>query len=637
MADSRGISPIRMDGNVAENWRIWRSRFENYLKATEIRKKTAEVQCAQLLHLIGKKGFKIYKTFDIKEDEKDKLEVLLNKFDAHFLPKENLTYERYLFMMKRQQEGQILEDFITELVEQAQKCKLGDLHDGLIKCMITCGVRNEAIREKLLRNDSLMLEEAIEQTKIIEKSQEQSKQMGSTGEGDSLEVIGQCMLACKKNNKKYNIDFYIVQSDTSAILGLNSCLTMNVIKKVDSVSTNANCKDLVKIYKDVFVGIGCLSKPYHIKLKNDAKPVAHPTRRVPLALMPQLKNCLDQLVKQNVIEKVEGAADWVNSLIWQKNLSFGHTCLNELKQVIDFCYLCQKYSNSQAPEPLRSHDLHVLPWSKVACDRHGIPLTLVTDGGPQSTSDIFKKFSKEWEFTHIFSSPTYAKSNGMAERNVQTAKNIDERKDIYLALLIYRNMPISGNYSPSQVLMSRKLRSIVPTNEIEFQPKVIDVVKYNQFLNNNQQVQERTFDHKCIRELSEIQNGTKVVVQLKPKGNWIPAVIVRKLKYRTYVVKTNNGSEYVRNRIFIKVVPNTKLNPCLLDSKTVKREENENSKKCYIDLSVSNETLDNDVSDNNEGQSDIESSVSDNNNVNHVNPLVIRTGRVVKPPDRLNL
>ncbi|KAF2891959.1 hypothetical protein ILUMI_14214 [Ignelater luminosus] len=127
MADSRGISPIRMDGNVAENWRIWRSRFENYLKATEIRKKTAEVQCAQLLHLIGKEGFKIYKTFDIKEDEKDKLEVLLNKFDAHFLPKENLTYERYLFMMKRQQERQILEDFTTELVEQAQKCKLGDL------------------------------------------------------------------------------------------------------------------------------------------------------------------------------------------------------------------------------------------------------------------------------------------------------------------------------------------------------------------------------------------------------------------------------------------------------------------------------------------------------------------------------
>ncbi|KAF2904488.1 hypothetical protein ILUMI_01691, partial [Ignelater luminosus] len=140
-----------------------------------------------------------------------------------------------------------------------------------------------------------------------------------------------------------------------------------------------------------------------------------------------------------------------------------------------------------------------------------------------------------------------------------------------------------------------------------------------------------------LLELSEIQNGTKVVVQLKPKGNWIPAVIVRKLRYRTYVVKTNNGSEYLRNRIFIKVVPNTKLNPCLSDSKTVKREENETSKKCYIDLSVSNETLDNDVSDNNEeGQSDIESSVSDNN-VNHVNPLVTRPGRVVEPPDRLNL
>ncbi|KAF2897037.1 hypothetical protein ILUMI_09138 [Ignelater luminosus] len=115
MGDSRGISPIWIDENVTENRRIWISRFRNYPKAIEIKKKTADVQCAQLLHLI-----------------------------------------------------------------------------------------------------------------------------------------------------------------------------------VDSVSTNASYKDVVKICKDAFVGIGRLSKPHHIKLKNDAKPVAYPTRRVPFAFMPQLKTCLDQ-------------------------------------------------------------------------------------------------------------------------------------------------------------------------------------------------------------------------------------------------------------------------------------------------------------------------------------------------------
>lgn len=56
--------------------------------------------------------------------------------------------------------------------------------------------------------------------------------------------------------------------------------------------------------------------------------------------------------------------------------------------------------------------------------RHGIPLIVISDGGTQFTSHIFKRFAREWEFTYNLTSPTYAQSNGMAERNVQTAKNI---------------------------------------------------------------------------------------------------------------------------------------------------------------------------------------------------------------------
>ncbi|KAJ8913390.1 hypothetical protein NQ315_008782 [Exocentrus adspersus] len=63
MGDKRGVSPMRMTGNVAENWKIWKDRFENYLNASEVGKKDEEVQCAQLLHYIGKEGFKIYRTY----------------------------------------------------------------------------------------------------------------------------------------------------------------------------------------------------------------------------------------------------------------------------------------------------------------------------------------------------------------------------------------------------------------------------------------------------------------------------------------------------------------------------------------------------------------------------------------------
>lgn len=110
----------------------------------------------------------------------DKLPILLQKFEAHFLPKENFTYGRYIFFMMRQKSRQTLEQFMVELTEQAQKCKLGDLQNSIIKCIITCAVQSNEMREKLLQDDSLTLEEAIHQCKVMEKAKIQNKEMKTT-------------------------------------------------------------------------------------------------------------------------------------------------------------------------------------------------------------------------------------------------------------------------------------------------------------------------------------------------------------------------------------------------------------------------------------------------------------------------
>ena len=48
--------------------------------------------------------------------------------------------------------------------------------------------------------------------------------------------------------------------------------------------------------------------------------------------------------------------------------------------------------------------------------RHGIPEEVVTDYGSQFDSNAFRKFSKEYQFRHVTSSPYYPRSNGKAER-----------------------------------------------------------------------------------------------------------------------------------------------------------------------------------------------------------------------------
>ena len=73
--------------------------------------------------------------------------------------------------------------------------------------------------------------------------------------------------------------------------------------------------------------------------------------------------------------------------------------------------------------------------------RHGIPNILVSDNGPQYTSEEFRTFAREWEFKHMTSSPHYPKGNGKAESAVKTCKMLLKKAYVYLTLLDHCNTP----------------------------------------------------------------------------------------------------------------------------------------------------------------------------------------------------
>ena len=47
--------------------------------------------------------------------------------------------------------------------------------------------------------------------------------------------------------------------------------------------------------------------------------------------------------------------------------------------------------------------------------RHGIPEELISDNGPQYSSQDFEDFAKRYGFQHTTSSPHYPQGNGLAE------------------------------------------------------------------------------------------------------------------------------------------------------------------------------------------------------------------------------
>ena len=66
--------------------------------------------------------------------------------------------------------------------------------------------------------------------------------------------------------------------------------------------------------------------------------------------------------------------------------------------------------------------------------RYGIPETVISDNGPQFSSEAYAQFAREYGFKHATSSPNHPQGNGEAERGVQTIKNLLKKEgDPYLA------------------------------------------------------------------------------------------------------------------------------------------------------------------------------------------------------------
>ena len=105
--------------------------------------------------------------------------------------------------------------------------------------------------------------------------------------------------------------------------------------------------------------------------------------------------------------------------------------------------------------------------------RHGLPEVLRTDNGPQYSSTEMTDFLSSHNITHTTSSPHYPQSNGMAEKCVQTVKQLlKQSNDFNIALLNYRATPLPWcNHSPTELLMGRCIRTMLPQTTEQLTPQ----------------------------------------------------------------------------------------------------------------------------------------------------------------------
>ncbi|UYV82739.1 K02A2.6-like, partial [Cordylochernes scorpioides] len=309
---------------------------------------------------------------------------------------------------------------------------------------------------------------------------------------------------------------------------------------------------------------------------------------------------IPKTLRKDILEKLHQGHFGINKCrsrakesVWWLGIS------QEIERMVSSCTKCLK-ERKPKHEPLMPSEFPIRPWQKVGMDlfylngrwylivcdyysrypeisllqnltaqevigrlksifaRHGTPETVRSDNGPQFQKVLgseFSKFSKEWSFKHITSSPKFPQSNGFIEAIIKNIKqSFKKEEDCYLTLQAYRTMPLESGYSPAELLMGRRLRTSVPAIESSLMPRYLDSEALQEREKRRVINQKRLYDKRHdVHSLPQLQQGDSVWVRdQRVKGE--RKVLHKSEEPRSYWVQTPQG-KVRRNRLHLTPLP----------------------------------------------------------------------------------
>ena len=142
--------------------------------------------------LAGKAAIAVHETLTFEDQEKDKIEPLVAKFETYCLPKKNVTQERHLLNLRKQKPDESVEEFLTELKRLAKNCKYGELTNSIIKARIVEGINNDYTRVRLFREKDLSLERYIDICKAAEVANKHMKTLtDQSSKSESVNAVSE--------------------------------------------------------------------------------------------------------------------------------------------------------------------------------------------------------------------------------------------------------------------------------------------------------------------------------------------------------------------------------------------------------------------------------------------------------------
>jgi len=221
-----------------------------------------------------------------------------------------------------------------------------DIGGELIKFKLDPGAAVNSLPEALL--EKLRLEHTIRPVE---------RKLTSFG-GHDLTLRGMSTLTCKVRGKSYRLKFIIVGTSDVPLLGLDTCVELDLVRRMHYVNEEvglsalttqpdlqqmndrqhkspskhlkgqesssvvkpllSNRDEFLSIYKDRFEGLGRMPGEVHIDIDKTVKPQVSYPNRLPQVMMEKAKKALDIMEKNDVAVPEPKPKSWVSKLLFRE-------------------------------------------------------------------------------------------------------------------------------------------------------------------------------------------------------------------------------------------------------------------------------------------------------------------------------
>lgn len=195
--------------NLAVVWRKFYAQWSNYEVATDLETANPKKRIAVFLACAGADAQDLFATFDLSDGDRENFETVVGKFREHCVGIANVTYERYVFNKRSQDDTESFDTFVADLRRLVKSCDYGELEDSIIKDRIVMGIRDDTTRKKLLQTRTLNLHNACDICRAAESASRQLKELHGADKVESLNIDRNQRPARSQSRNRY------IRRDTS--------------------------------------------------------------------------------------------------------------------------------------------------------------------------------------------------------------------------------------------------------------------------------------------------------------------------------------------------------------------------------------------------------------------------------------